>query len=83
MPDKPLIWPGSSRRDVRTFPALIRRWPASSYGASSRDWIRTTGSRCERSDQEFVRSGFTSPVRTRSPDRPRPVRGSREVEAHA
>lgn len=25
MPDKPLIWVGSSRRDVRAFPALARR----------------------------------------------------------
>ncbi len=25
MPDKPLIWLGSSRRDLRTFPALARR----------------------------------------------------------
>lgn len=25
MPDKPLIWLGSSRRDIRAFPALVRR----------------------------------------------------------
>ena len=25
MPDKPLIWLGSSRRDLRAFPALARR----------------------------------------------------------
>jgi phage-related protein len=25
MPDKPLIWLGNSRRDLRTFPALARR----------------------------------------------------------
>lgn len=25
MPDKPLIWLGSSRRDIRAFPALARR----------------------------------------------------------
>ena len=25
MPDKPLIWLGSSRRDLRAFPALVRR----------------------------------------------------------
>jgi phage-related protein len=25
MPDKPLIWLGSSRRDLRLFPALVRR----------------------------------------------------------
>ena len=25
MPDKPLLWLGSSRRDIRAFPALVRR----------------------------------------------------------
>ena len=25
MPDKPLIWLGRSRRDIRAFPALVRR----------------------------------------------------------
>ena len=25
MPDKPLIWLGSARRDIRAFPALVRR----------------------------------------------------------
>jgi phage-related protein len=25
MPDKPLVWLGSSRRDTRAFPALVRR----------------------------------------------------------
>src|SRR5688500_6868774 len=43
MPDKPLIWLGSSRRDIRAFPALARgRW-ASSFGASSRDSNQTIG----------------------------------------
>src|SRR6266850_3136848 len=39
-------------------------WPASSFGASSTDWIRTTGNRCKPSDQESARSGFISPVHT-------------------
>jgi phage-related protein len=43
MPDKPLIWLGNSRGDLRAFPALARRLPVSSCGASSRgldpdDW---------------------------------------------
>src|SRR3989442_14943736 len=58
MPDKALIWLGISRRDLRAFPALARRLAGFKLRRSSRDSIRTTGSRCERSDRESVSSGF-------------------------
>jgi hypothetical protein len=49
-----------------TFGCFLRSggWPVSSCGESSRDWIRTTGSRCKPSDPASVRFGFTSPVHT-------------------
>ena len=37
MPDKPLIWLGSSRVTSERFPRSCDGWRASSFGASSRD----------------------------------------------
>lgn len=65
MPDKPLIWLGSSRRDLGARSLLSHDgWPVFSCGVFSWEWIRTTGSRCRRSDRAFVRPGFKSPVHT-------------------
>src|SRR5688572_19471636 len=47
---------GSAARGV-TFECSLRShggWLVSNCGASSTDWIRTTGSRCRRSDRESV-----------------------------
>ena len=38
MPDKPLIWLGSSRRDIRAFPALVRRLAGFQQGLEPDDW---------------------------------------------
>ena len=76
MPEKPLIWLGSSRRDLRAFPALARGWLVSNYGESSRDSIVTTGSQCGWSDRESVRFAFTSPVHTECSTWPREPRRS-------
>lgn len=50
MPDKPLIWLGSSRRDLRVFPALARRLAGFQlrrvqYGLDPEDWkpMQTVG----------------------------------------
>ena len=38
MPDKPLIWLGSLRRDIRAFPALVRRLAGFQQGLEPDDW---------------------------------------------
>jgi phage-related protein len=62
MPAKPLIWLGSSRGDLRTFPALARRRAGFQLrrvqqGLDPDDWkpMKTVG-------QAYVRSAFRSLV---------------------
>ena len=62
MPDKPLIWLGGSRRDLRVFPALARRLAGFQlrrvqHGLDPDDWkpMQTVGPGVRK-------SGFTSSV---------------------